>query len=134
MHLTLRLHAVSRPKENQLPWNVVRFLQSTITRQSTMKQHKTFTGCTVLNKTKLDTGSVQLMYLMTDSKGKKPKTFTTEEIKLSQFPKSRKKSKVLATEYLVRFASPTCFIEVPFTDLLKIYQAFKVLEFSHVVK
>lgn len=44
MHLTLRLHAVSKPKENQLSWNVVRFLQSIITRQSTMKQHKTFTG------------------------------------------------------------------------------------------
>ena len=43
MHLTLRLHAVSRPKENQLPRNVARSLQSTITRQSTMK-HKTFTG------------------------------------------------------------------------------------------
>lgn len=30
MHLTLRLQAVSRPKGNQLPQNIVRLLQSTI--------------------------------------------------------------------------------------------------------
>lgn len=62
MHLTLRLHTISRLKENQLPRNIVRFGKSTITRQSTMKQHKTFTEvCTVLNKTKLDDGTDQLM-------------------------------------------------------------------------
>lgn len=54
------------------------------------------------------------MYLMTDSKEKKPKTFTTEEGKFSWFPKSREKFKILATEYLVRFASPTHLMEVIF--------------------